>query len=231
MKFRLLGILLLASFSVFSQPKKKKEFVFTIISEYGKIEFILYDETPLHKANFLKLVKEEFYNGTTFHRVINQFMIQGGDPNSKDTNPLNDGNGGPGYTLKNEILPQYFHKKGAIAAARMGDAVNPEKESSGSQFYIVQGKVFTSDEINMLKKRGLSFNEDQIRHYTTIGGSPHLDGGYTVFGEVINGLDVVDTIAVLPKDHKDRPLEDVKISITVQELKVKKINKLYGLSL
>ena len=161
-----------------------EEPVFDIVTNYGTIKIKLYKDTPLHKANFAKLALSGFYDGLLFHRVINGFMIQGGDPLTKDpANAAKFGTGGPGYTIPAEILPQHRHKKGALAAARRGDAANPLKESSGSQFYIVQ-------------------NEQTCAQ---------LDGAYTVFGETIEGLDVIDKIAAVETDPRDRPLAQVKI--------------------
>ena len=161
-----------------------EEPVFDIVTNYGTIKIKLYKDTPLHKANFAKLALSGFYDGLLFHRVINGFMIQGGDPLTKDpANAAKFGTGGPGYTIPAEILPQHRHKKGALAAARRGDAANPLKESSGSQFYIVQ-------------------NEQTCAQ---------LDGAYTVFGETIEGLDVIDKIAAVETDPRDRPVAQVKI--------------------
>ena len=234
-------------------------------TEYGDITILLYDDTPKHRDNFLKLVESGFYNDLLFHRVINNFMIQGGDPNSKDA-PQNRalGTGGPGYTVDAEIVyPQHFHKKGALAAARTDSRVNPGKASSGSQFYIVVGEVVSEnmldqmeqhinqqrltqifrqiaaqkqDSINLLSKDralleqlqnsiigraeqkmaeegGFSFTAEQRQAYTTIGGTPHLDNEYTVFGEVTEGLDVVERIAQMPVGSADRPTKDIKMTI------------------
>ncbi|UOQ72336.1 peptidylprolyl isomerase [Hymenobacter cellulosilyticus] len=183
-------------------PKKsKKDQVVTISTSQGDIRLILFDETPLHKANFLKLAQSGFYNGTTFHRIIQNFMVQGGDGNSKDADPNNDGMGPQNdVTIPAEIRPEFSHKFGAVAAARQGDIVNPTKASSSSQFYIVQNH----------------------------NGTPHLNGGYTVFGQVISGLDVVDKIAAQPKDMRDRPTTDIKMMVKVEKLKKKKITELYG---
>ena len=166
----------------------------------------------LTSENFIKLVKSGFYDGLLFHRVIEGFMIQGGDPDSKDA-PAGKhlGAGGPGYTLPAEILPKYFHKKGALAAARLGDQGNPMRRSSGSQFYIVQGKVVPESELKAYSRYGFVFSDEQIKTYSTIGGTPTLDAQYTVFGEVVEGLDVIDKIAKVEKDKSDRPVEDVKI--------------------
>lgn len=190
-----------------------------IETSLGNIEFMLYDDTPLHRDNMIKLIKEGFYDGQLFHRVINHFMIQGGDPHSKAAEKGQRlGIGGPGYTIEAEIRDNHFHKKGALAAARKGDAVNPEKRSSGSQFYIVQGQVLNEAQLTTLQSRGVHdpFTPEQIEAYTTIGGTPHLDGGYTVFGEVISGMEVVDAIAALPTDNNDRPVDDIVYSIRLK---------------
>lgn len=179
----------------------------------GNITIALYDNTPKHKENFLKLVKEGYYNGILFHRIIQGFMIQTGDPESKGA-PAGKmlGNGGPGYTIPAEFKPENYHKRGAVAAARQGDQVNPTKASSGSQFYIVDGKTFDSNMMAQISYRyGKSFTDEQRNVYETIGGAPFLDGDYTVFGEVTEGMDVVDRIAAKPKDRYDRPTTDVKI--------------------
>jgi cyclophilin family peptidyl-prolyl cis-trans isomerase len=184
----------------------------------GDIVIRLSDSTPLHRDNFLKLVKTGYYDSVLFHRVIKNFMIQGGDPESKHAAaglPL--GNGGPSYQVPAEFRQTLFHKKGVIAAAREGDDVNPQKASSGSQFYIVQGKTFTDDQLDNLEKtrlNGYKIPAYQREIYKTIGGTPHLDRSYTVFGEVIEGLDVVDKIADSPTSKgadRDRPLTDVRI--------------------
>lgn len=230
----------------------------------GDITLRLYDDTPKHTANFLKLAKEGFYNGTLFHRVINDFMIQGGDPDSRTATPGQSlGMGDMPYTVPAEfVYPKHFHKRGALAAARQGDEVNPEKASSGSQFYIVTGKVYTPGQLDQMERRmqhakmqeifdslsqkyrdsimtlrrnrdraGLQqlqdsliaqtekiaaehpvkFTPEQREAYTTVGGTPHLDGGYTVYGEVIDGMDVVDSIQKVETDRGDRPKEDVKV--------------------
>jgi peptidyl-prolyl cis-trans isomerase B (cyclophilin B) len=188
-----------------------------IETSMGDIVVMLYDQTPGHRDNMLKLVDEGFYEKHLFHRIIRDFMIQGGDPESVDAGPGQRlGNGGPGYTIPAEFHPELFHKKGALAAARLGDRANPEKASSGSQFYIVQGRTFTPDMLKtMEKERSLSFSPQAIEAYTTIGGTPHLDGSYTVFGEVVEGLDVLDLIASQPTDSYSRPLEDVVFSISL----------------
>lgn len=190
-----------------------------ISTNYGEMKAILYNETPLHRDNFIKLVKEGYYDGTLFHRVIDGFMIQGGDPDSKTAKPKQMlGQGGPGYTIPAEFKQKLIHKKGALAAARMGDNVNPQKASSGSQFYIAQGKRYTSEELNMLQARmGKQFNQTQKDAYVNEGGVPFLDYEYTVFGQVIEGLEVIDKIAKVQKDRYDRPMEDVKMTISIVE--------------
>ena len=190
-----------------------------ISTNYGEMKAILYNETPLHRDNFIKLVKEGYYDGTLFHRVIDGFMIQGGDPDSKTAKPKQMlGQGGPGYTIPAEFKQELIHKKGALAAARMGDNVNPQKASSGSQFYIAQGKRYTSEELNMMQARmGKQFNQTQKDAYVNEGGVPFLDYEYTVFGEVIEGLEVIDKIAKVQKDRFDRPVEDVKMTISIVE--------------
>ena len=184
----------------------------------GDMVIRLSDSTPLHRDNFLKLVKVGYYDSVLFHRVIKNFMIQGGDPNSKGAmagKPLGDG--GPGYTIPAEFRKTLFHKKGALAAARTGDNVNPTKASSGSQFYIAQGKVFTDaglDSVETFRLNGRKIPAEQREVYKTIGGTPHLDQGYTVYGEVVKGLDVLDNIAAVQTSRgqdRDRPLQDVRI--------------------
>ena len=179
----------------------------------GDIVIALYDDTPAHKANFEKLVRTNFYDGVLFHRIIKGFMIQGGDPDSKTAKPGQRlGSGDVGYTIPAEFVPAHFHKRGAVCAARMGDNVNPQKASSGCQFYIVDGTVYDNDKLNMIAQRtGKTFTPEQIQAYTTVGGAPFLDGDYNVFGEVISGMEVVDKIAEQQKDGADRPLEDIKI--------------------
>jgi len=197
--------------------KKDRKRDVLLQTNYGDIIVRLYDSTPLHRDNFLKLVKTGFYDSVLFHRVIQDFMIQSGDPNSKQAKPGQPlGNGGPGYTIPAEFRPTIFHKKGVIAAARMGDNVNPEKASSGSQFYIVQGRIFTDAGLDSVETFRLKrkIPPEQREVYKTIGGVPHLDQAYTVFGEVVKGLDVVDKIAAVQTSKaadRDRPLEDVKI--------------------
>lgn len=187
-----------------------------ISTDLGDIKVLLYDNTPAHKKNFVKLVEEGFYDGLLFHRVMQGFMIQGGDPDSKDASPTARlGNGGPGYTIPHEIGAP--HMRGVIAAARQPDQVNPQKASSGSQFYIVDGRKSTAQELDQLEKRkGIKYNDTQRKLYMEKGGAAILDGDYTVFGEVVSGMDVVDKIAAVktngnPPQGQSRPLKDVKI--------------------
>lgn len=235
----------------------------------GDIKIRLYDDTPLHRDNFLKLAKEGYYDGVLFHRVINDFMVQTGDPDSKDAQPgAILGSGGPGYTIPAEIVyPKHYHKYGALAAARTGDEMNPERKSSGSQFYIVTGKKYLPQQLSRMEEmsvqkqlqsyflelqrqnmdtirqlrlakdtvglenlrqelikqteanvKPVTMTEEQVRDYTTIGGTPHLDGQYTVFGEVLEGMDIVEKIQKAETDGRDRPVEDIRIiSIKVEE--------------
>ncbi len=195
-----------------SQDKSKnnKETLVLIKTNFGDITAKLYNDTPLHRDNFIKLIKEGWYKNSPFHRVINGFMIQGGG-NA-------DGRTDPGYTIPAEIRPNHFHKKGALAAARMPDQVNPEKKSSGSQFYIVQGTVVPESTLDAFEQRsGKKFTPEERKIYTTIGGTPHLDGNYTVFGEIISGFDVVDKIAAVKRDAHDKPLTPVTMNISIIE--------------
>lgn len=254
-----------------NQTENLKDALVDIKTSVGDIRIRLYGETPKHRDNFLKLVKEGFYEEVLFHRVINQFMIQTGDPSSKGAPAGKSlGTGGPGYDIDAEIIyPQYFHKRGALAAARQGDEVNPDRRSSGSQFYIVTGKVYNAGQLAQMEKQlqyqqmqtifndlakqhrdtimamrrnrdqaGLQalqeelvkkteaeaaknpakFTQAQIDAYTTVGGTPHLDGTYTVFGEVVEGMDVVAKIETTATGAQDRPKEDIKIiSMTIVE--------------
>ena len=246
---------------------KKGEKMVQIKTEFGVIKIKLYNETPLHRDNFIKLTTEGFYTDLLFHRVIKDFMVQGGDPNSKNAEPGKMlGGGDLGYTIPAEINPKFFHRKGIIAAARMGDQANPEKRSSASQFYILQGKVFRPGELDSLQTKleesrkmsmmqikvkpiepelnklaaegkqdeimarinairdtvsaeaaklpPLKFSEEQRKAYTTVGGYPSLDNNYTIFGEVIEGLDVIDKIAQQPVDQYSRPQTDIRFSVT-----------------
>ena len=183
----------------------------------GNMVFRLYDETPIHRDNMIKLVEEGYFDGQLFHRIISDFMIQGGDPHSRGAKPGQRlGQGGPGYTLEAEFHDHLIHKKGVLAAARKGDSENPEKRSSGSQFYIVQGSVLTPQQLDIMARRGMGpFSEAAIEAYTTIGGSPHLDGGYTVFGEMVEGWEVLDRIAAVETNAYDRPVQDVIFTIKV----------------
>lgn len=194
---------------------QKGEQMVTIKTDFGNMVVKLYDSTPTHRDNFVKLVKEGFYEDLLFHRVIKQFMIQGGDPNSKgaDQNtPL--GSGGPGYQIDAEIGA--YHFKGALSAARMPDQVNPEKKSSGSQFFIVQGYQVPAQELDRWEQqKGITYTEADRQRYTTDGGYPFLDGDYTVFGEVVEGLEVIDKIAEQNLAAADRPEEDIKMKISV----------------
>lgn len=184
----------------------------------GTMILRLSDSTPLHRDNFLKLVKTGYYDSILFHRVIRNFMIQAGDENSKRAEAGKSlGNGGPGYTIEAELRPSLFHKKGALAAARMGDDVNPEKKSSGAQFYIVQGKIFSDaglDSVENFRLKGRKLPAAHREVYKTLGGAPHLDQNYTVFGELVSGFEVLDAIAATPTSKgadRDRPLQDVRI--------------------
>ncbi|MFZ1687917.1 MAG: peptidylprolyl isomerase [Flavobacteriales bacterium] len=217
-----LSILTLCAGAV--QAKEPKRSRVEIRTELGVMVVELYNETPLHRDNFLKLVNEGLYDSLLWHRVIPDFMIQGGDPDSKNA-PAGQvlGNGGPGYTVPAEINAAFINKKGALCAARTSDEVNPERASSGSQFYLVQGKSWQPKELQMLldrKNRGstppkYSCTPEQIAAYASMGGAPHLDGDYTVFGEVVEGLEVLDKIAALACDNRDRPMVDVHMWMRV----------------
>jgi cyclophilin family peptidyl-prolyl cis-trans isomerase len=188
-----------------STPKRTKVLIHT---DLGDITVALYNETPKHRDNFIKLAKSGFYNGSIFHRVIKDFMVQGGGAagGSQDV----------GYKIPAEINPKFFHKKGALAAARQGDQVNPKRESSGSQFYIVQGKKLSDAELDQFSAQtGKKLTPEQRNTYKTIGGTPHLDGDYTVFGEVIDGLGVIDKIAAQPTGQGDKPVKEIKMTIKV----------------
>lgn len=273
--FGLIAIVLLASCHV------EKDYLVTIKTNYGDMQAILYDETPKHKDNFIKLAKEGYFDSTLFHRVIKDFMIQGGDPDSKNAKPGQPlGLGNPGYKLPAEFNSKFSHFKGALSAARQPDERNPEKKSSGSQFYIVHGKKWTEPELTVdMKKLGetaqlmmrytrydsiaqmlktiyetqggeaygkkliemkdfiakemqvevdKTVTPERLEGYKTIGGAPHLDDEYTVFGMVINGLEVIDKIATQPVGRANRPTKDVRMTISVDELPKKKITQLYG---
>lgn len=188
-----------------------------IQTDYGNMVVWLYDATPKHRDNFLRLAEQGYFDGLLFHRVINGFMIQGGDPNSRNAKPNQTlGSGGPGYTVPAEFVDSLFHKKGALAAARTGDSVNPKKESSGSQFYIVQGRPVTEQDLNMIESRkGFHYSKAQRDEYLQTGGTPFLDRDYTVFGEVVEGLDVIDKIAGVATNPGDRPQVDIHMKIKV----------------
>ncbi len=216
----------------FAQKKNKKskfDSLVTISTEFGDIKLLLYEETPKHRSNFLKLAKEGFYKDLLFHRVIKDFMIQGGDPESRNASPEQAlGSGGLDYRVDAEFRPEFIHKKGAIAAARNN---NPQKASSSTQFYLVQGKTQTDAELDQMEKRtGVEYTDEQREIYKTIGGTPFLDQNYTVYGEVIDGLEVIDKIAEVETGRADRPKDDVKMDITVERIKKKKITKKYGYS-
>ena len=264
--FLMLLVLVIVGISCGNTEQKKDNTLVLIRTDFGDIKLKLYDDTPEHKNNFVKLVEEGFYNNLLFHRVIEDFMIQGGDPNSREAQPnIMIGSGGPGYTIPAEFKPHHFHKRGALAAARLGDASNPEKRSSGSQFYIVQGTVFTAGALDTMEMKinfklkdkllkelynentdtlvelrknndregfdmliaGLREKADSIyatrepykipnerkQIYTTIGGYPSLDGDYTVFGEVVKGIEVVDKIAAVQTNKSNRPESDIRMQI------------------
>lgn len=220
---KLLTLLLSLCFVVSFAAKPKNQYV-KITTSKGEVIIKLYNETQLHRDNFLKLAKEGFYNGTIFHRVIKEFMIQGGDPDSKNATPQATlGSGGLKYTIPAEFRDSLFHKKGVLAAARDN---NPEKASSSSQFYIVQGKVLTDSALNAIEKNRLKHKipDYQREVYKTLGGVPHLDRNYTVYGEVVKGLEMVDNIAAMPTGNANRPKEDVKMTVTI--LKKKEVRKL-----
>ncbi|MGE0931725.1 peptidylprolyl isomerase [Peijinzhouia sedimentorum] len=274
---RNLSILFVALFAFACGPQEE---VVTISTEFGDMKVVLYDDTPIHKENFLKLAKSGEYDSTIFHRVISGFMIQGGDLSTKP-----EGGQSSSEVIPAEILPHHFHKKGALAAARMGDNVNPEKNSSATQFYIVQGVVFTPEQIsdlaenNYISQQRTFFNQllakpeykylaDSVAKYSqtgdiaaytellnnsmeilerefgpivkkeypqehtdvykTIGGSPHLDYDYTVFGEVIDGLNVIDSVAAIEKGPNDKPLDRIGIKMSVDKVSVKKLEEEYG---
>jgi peptidyl-prolyl cis-trans isomerase B (cyclophilin B) len=263
---------------------KKSDYVVTIHTEYGNMIVILYDETPNHKENFLKLARDHFYDSLLFHRIMRGFMIQGGDPYSKNAPGYTMlGLGGPGYTVDQEINPKLIHERGALAAARLGDGANPSKASNGSQFYIIQGSVIPPDQVENIKlnlvageaafkkyeenpehkrstdslrqfsrdgdtqsynallaklipkiemETGIKISKDytpeMIKTYTTQGGSPNLDMEYTVFGKVVQGIEVVDSIAKQPTHLEDRPVKDIRMFVTVEEMSREDITGEYG---
>lgn len=225
-KLLFLCFLLMAGSAFAAKPKHQ---YVKITTDKGICIVMLYNETPLHRDNFIKLVKEGYYNGTLFYRVIKNFMIQGGDPDSKQARPEQElGNGGPSYTVPAEFRDSLFHKKGVLAAAREGDDVNPEKASAGSQFYLVQGRVFTDEQLDLLEQRRLKHKipDYQRAVYKSIGGTPHLDRNYTVFGEVVKGIDMIDRIAAVETGKADRPKQDVVMNISLLKRKeAKKLEK------
>ena len=268
-----LSILMLSLVLLLAGCGEKDQLV-TIKTKFGDIKVILYDQTPKHKANFLKLASSGQYDSTLFHRVIQDFMIQGGDINAK---PGHDGD--IDYTIPAEFVDTLFHRRGALAAARQGDNINPKKESSGDQFYIVQGSKFSREELttdmqklgqyikqlsempaysgvidtlrNLYEQGGMDaytkkllelkplvekqfgvslekdYPKDRLEAYTTVGGAPHLDDAYTVFGQVVDGMDVVDKIAAVETDQNDKPVDDVYMTMSVESVPVKKLHKLY----
>lgn len=222
-KITFLLVFLSFFFSGFAQKidkqakKGEKTYYVKIETSYGDMVVKLYNETPKHRDNFIKLVEDGTYEDLLFHRVINKFMIQGGDPNSRTAKPGQMlGDGDMGYTIPAEFVPGLYHKKGALAAARQGDDVNPQKASSACQFYLVQGDVWSAEKLQMVERRmGKSFTPEQAETYATIGGTPFLDGDYTVFGEVVEGIEVIDKIAEVKCGPMDRPVEDVKMKMSV----------------
>jgi len=225
-KIFLISVSILLSVNLFAGNTRRSYFVI-IKTTMGDIKVKLYNETPIHRDNFVKLVKQRYFDGILFHRVIDNFMIQSGDPDSKQRVPEKlYGDGGPEYDLPAEILPEIFHKKGVLAAAREGDDVNPLRKSSASQFYSVKGKVFDDEGLNAQEERVNKRNKalgiekeykifkERRDVYKTIGGTPHLDTQYTIFGEVVEGIDIVDKIASVKTDKNDRPVEDVWIIST-----------------
>ena len=207
----MLCFLFLLNVSVFAQEQETKVLIDT---DKGKITVKLYNETPLHRDNFIKLVQSGLYNGLLFHRVISQFMVQAGDINSKDVSSEEIlGAGDLDYTIPAEIVyPRYFHKNGQLCAARTGNDENPERASSGSQFYIVTGKFYTENELNKIEEeKKVKLTAEQRDAYMFAGGIPHLDGDYTVFGEVVKGMKVVDKIQIVQTDLNNRPLKDIRI--------------------
>ncbi|MCO6493996.1 MAG: peptidylprolyl isomerase [Phaeodactylibacter sp.] len=186
-----------------------------IETEMGNMKVELYDSTPKHKENFIKLAEQGFYDSLLFHRVIPGFMIQGGDPDSKTARPGQPlGQGGPGYTIDAEIGA--VHTRGALAAARLADQVNPQRESSGSQFYIVAGQQFGEEMLNQVEQQnGIQYTPEQRKAYLENGGYPPLDGAYTVFGRVVEGMDVIDKIANVQRDRMDRPVQDIRMKVRI----------------
>ena len=218
-------LLFITLFNLNAFAAKPKDTYVKVSTTYGQVFIKLYNETPKHRDNFIKLAKEGTLNGTLFHRVIKGFMIQGGDPNSKTAvTGQSLGDGDLGYKVDAEFIPNLFHKKGVLAAARDN---NPEKASSASQFYLVQGKKYTDDELDAVEKgrlAGRKIPAQQREIYKTVGGTPFLDQTYTVYGEVVKGLEMVDKIADLPVGANNRPVEDVKMQVSL--LKKSEVRKL-----
>ncbi len=212
---RSLFALVLGFALLFSACDSRKKVI--IETEYGNMTAVLYDETPQHRDNFIKLANEGFFDDLLFHRVIQGFMIQGGDPDSKGAAPGQRlGMGGPGYTIPAEFVDQHVHLKGALSAARTGGPQNPEKESSGSQFYVVQGRPVPAAQLDSPMFASKNYTDEQKQAYQQIGGTPQLDRDYTVFGMVVEGLDVIDKIAAVQKDGNNRPIQDVKMKVRVK---------------
>ena len=210
MKRFILAALVLIGMTCQAQKATEKETIVVIKTNYGTIKAKLYNDTPLHRDNFIKLVNEGWYDNSPFHRIIKNFMIQGGQ-NA-------DGRLDPGYKVPAEIKSNHFHKKGALCAARQPDQVNPKKASSGSQFYIVQGQKYDDQTLDMYENRmGKVIGAKQRQAYKTVGGTPHLDGDYTVFGEVIEGMDVVDKIAAVKTGYMDAPVDAVTMTIEIEK--------------
>jgi len=230
-----LALLLVVSSAAFAGGPKNQ--YVRIKTSYGTCIIRLYNETPLHRDNFIKLAKQHFFDGTLFHRVIQNFMIQGGDPDSKTAKPgIELGNGDLKYTVDAEFRDSLFHKRGVLAAARNGDEVNPKRASSASQFYIVEGKRYTDADLDKVEKlpryNGMNYKipQSQREIYKTVGGTPSLDKLYTVYGEVVSGLDMVDRIAAVPKDPRDRPLQDVPMTVELlSKRECKQLDKILGL--
>ncbi len=217
----LLSILMMSTTNLEAKKKKKAEDVeVEILTSAGIITVKLYADVPQHTANFIKLVNDGTYDGTLFHRVIRSFMIQGGDPDSKNAEPGKRlGMGDLGYKIPAEFNTKHIHLRGALAAARDN---NPEKASSSCQFYIVQGKKYPEDQMrDIARKNNLDYTPEQIKAYEEVGGAPFLDMNYTVFGEVVDGIDVVDAIASMPVDASDRPKEDVSMTMRVKKKRKK----------
>lgn len=229
MKKLFILFLILVNSTVFAQEKSKKDHLVTLETNFGTMHLVLFDDTPLHKANFIKLVEEGFYNGLQFHRIIEDFMIQGGDPNSRNaTAETHLGSGGGNLEkIPFEFTLNHVHIKGALAAARDG---NPEKKSSACQFYIVDGKKFVENDLKKMEQRTKmsEYTPAQKVAYMTLGGTPQLDNNYTVFGTVIDNFELIDKIASQPRLPNDRPKEPITMKMSVKKVAKKKITKQYG---